>query len=270
MKRAHLAVLAFAGFAACTTMTDPFERGAAAERRGDLVAALRAYEAVSTAHVRHADARAAANVIENRVQRAEQALLHGIVLRGAGRDRDALAAFEAARHAWPRLPSIDTWIGATRDRLSRSGGPAPAFAAFAPAVDCEGGSAPLAEDDEVAAGPVAPPPTFDASQQRQLFSGDGEDPVVLGLVAVEARLGRGELELAVIDLLELARRFPGDARVQSRLARVLHQRALLRYGQGALTTAIADWERVLQIQPENRVVRAMLDAVKAEAATPAQ
>lgn len=269
MSRARLAALAFAGLAACTAMSDPFDRGAAAERRGDLVAALRAYEAVGTAHARHADARAAANVIENRLQRAEEALLHGILLRNAGRDRDALASFEVARHGWPRLPSIDVWIGATRDRLARSGDRTRSVASFVPAVACEEESPPP-DAGEVASVQAVPTTTFDATEQRQLFVGDGEDPVVLGLVAVEGRLGRGELEIAVIDLLELARRFPGDARVQNRLARVLHQRALLRYGQGALTTAIADWERVLQIQPENRLVRTMLDAVRIEAATPAQ
>src|SRR5690606_32346304 len=53
----------------------------------------------------------------------------------------------------------------------------------------------------------------------------GEDPVALGLVSVEGRLSRGELSLAVHDLIELSRRFPIDARVNVRLGRLLHQRA---------------------------------------------
>ena len=92
----------------------------------------------------------------------------------------------------------------------------------------------------------------------------GEDPVVLGLVAVEARLGRGELALAVRDLIELARRFPADARVNRRLVRLLHQRALVNYGQGSVVAAVTDWRRVLEIEPDNRVVRKLLQRAVAE------
>lgn len=96
-----------------------------------------------------------------------------------------------------------------------------------------------------------------ASSPRRLSN--GEDPVALGLVSVEARLGRGELPAAVRDLIELARRFPSDARVNLRLGRLLHQRALMHYGQGSVAAAIADWRRVLNIEPENQAVRDLLE-----------
>ena len=92
----------------------------------------------------------------------------------------------------------------------------------------------------------------------------GEDPVVLGLVAVEGRLSRGELALAVRDLIELSRRFRDDVRVNRRLSRLLHQRALMSYGQGSVAAAVTDWRRVLEIEPGNRVVQKLLDRALAE------
>ncbi|MCA8950723.1 MAG: hypothetical protein KDE27_14570 [Planctomycetes bacterium] len=91
------------------------------------------------------------------------------------------------------------------------------------------------------------------------------DSVALGLVAVETRLGRGDLEAAVADLIELSKRYPEDARVRLRLARVLHQRALQRYGHGQLAAAIVDWERVVALDPSNAIARSQLAAARAEA-----
>ena len=268
--------------AACAVQpTDPFDRGMLAARRGDLLEALRAFENTPASHPRHVDARIAATDVENRVRRGQQALLDGLALRAEGRDREAIASLHRARDAWPGLPSIDAWIGLTRDRWSTTNVrvpvaplPAPATAGE-PAPDvrvvstASPGTAPaspmvLAPGPAAVDGPTRPAPDdFDGGLDHL-----GEDPIISGLVAVEARLGHGELELAVIDLMELARRHPTELRVQNRLARVLHQRALLRYGQGTLSTAIADWERVLAIQPDNRLVRALLDAVRHEAAAP--
>lgn len=256
--------------ASCATApADPFASAGVALRRGDLLSALRAYEAVPTSHVRYGEARASAIEIEVRVQRSQEALLQGLVQRSSGHDRAALASLENARDAWPGLPSIDAWIAATRDRLARSAAMATPAIAAEPAVDCEFEMvAALANAGAEVPPPSTPATTAPESEPRAPSVAAGEDPIALGLVAVEARLGHGELELAVIDLLELARRYPVDRRVQSRLVRVLHQRALLRYGQGALIAAIGDWERVIALQPDNRVVQALLDAVRAEAAAP--
>lgn len=88
--------------------------------------------------------------------------------------------------------------------------------------------------------------------------------VAAGLMAVEAKLGRGQLEAAVTDLLDLAQQFPAEVRVRLRLVRVLNQRALLRYGDGAVAKAIADWQRVLELDPDNASARRMLDAAISE------
>lgn len=106
------------------------------------------------------------------------------------------------------------------------------------------------------AAPAGPTPT-----RRLPMS---QDPVALGMVSVEAALGRGELTVAVRDLIELARRFPDDKRVNVRLSRLLHQRALMHYGSGAVAAAIADWQRVLKIEPDNQRVRRLLQRARAE------
>jgi len=112
----------------------------------------------------------------------------------------------------------------------------------------QGGAVVAPEGAKTAAAPAAKPRRLPMSQ----------DPVALGMVSVEAALGRGELTVAVRDLIELARRFPDDARVNRRLGRLLHQRALMHYGSGAVAAAVADWRRVLKIEPDNKRVKRLL------------
>ena len=47
-------------------------------------------------------------------------------------------------------------------------------------------------------------------------------------------------------------------------ARVLHQRALLRYGQGFLEGAVEDWKRVLELRGKHRQAQAFLKAAETE------
>lgn len=158
--------------------------------------------------------------------------------------------------------------------------PAPEVAvAVAPAAPDEAAVVPPVRVAEPAAAPVTSPVPAAAPAADVAATGapsapkpaaapevpvGAEDSVALGLVAVELRLGRGQLEAAVVDLLELARRFPADARVRGRLVRVLHQRALLCYGQGNVAMAISDWQRLLELDPEHRSARRMLDAARSE------
>lgn len=85
-----------------------------------------------------------------------------------------------------------------------------------------------------------------------------EDPVALGLVLVEARIGLGELNLAVGDLVELLQRFPNDRRVSGRVVDLLYQRALMYYGRGSMAAAFADWQFLLELDPDNRAVKKMI------------
>ncbi len=258
---ASVGLLLLAGCA--TTPADSFAAAQAAMRRDDLLAALLAYDAVPVAHPRYPEACAGAAAVEVRLRRGQELMLAGFERRADRQDAAALQYLQQARDVWPGLPGVEVMIAATRHRLQRAG-----FASDRADHVPIRIPLPAADASELTASDF--PPNGDsgtgvagASQLAPLEP--AEESVVLGLVAVETRLGRGELELAVVDLLELARRFPSDVRVQRRLARVLHQRGLLRYGQGALTAALLDWERVLAIEPENREIADLLQAVRAEA-----
>ena len=74
----------------------------------------------------------------------------------------------------------------------------------------------------------------------------------------------------VHDLIELSRRFPTDRRVQRRLGPLLHQRALMSYGQGLVAAAVADWRRVLSMDPDNDAVRRLLKKAQAELREPSR
>ena len=93
-----------------------------------------------------------------------------------------------------------------------------------------------------------------------------DDPVALGLVLVEARIGVGALDLAVFDLVELWRRFPNDRRVRRRVIGLLHQRALMHYGRGQVGAAVADWRFLLEMDPGNRAVEKMVTRTLRESA----
>lgn len=90
--------------------------------------------------------------------------------------------------------------------------------------------------------------------------------VAVALARIESQLGRGEVHDAMADLTALSLRAPGDVRVGGRLGRLLHQRALGRYGGGALAAAIADWEQVLRLAPNHAAARALLATARVEAA----
>lgn len=140
--------------------------------------------------------------------------------------------------------------------------PAPAQAPLSvpPVQGPEVGAAEAVPVRGAAAGPVA----REVPVADELLVPPVDGAVAAGLMAVEAKLGRGQLEAAVTDLLDLAQQFPAEIRVRLRLVRVLNQRALLRYGDGAVAKAIADWQRVLELDPENANARRMLDAAISE------
>ena len=291
---------------------DPFARANWALQRGDLGGALIAYDSVPVAHARYPDARAGAIAVERSMRRCHELLLEALLMRSEWRDQDALAMFERAQALWPKLPGVDGWIAATRQRLHSL--PAASPLAEVSAVDSEPIPVPWIEiaeprpvpllTAEGSPNPVVPPapasaiavavaPTMPAEVSVPAPAGSvvhspeppsgtatdipvpapavepplsaaGNDPVALGLVDVESKLRSGQMQLAVTSLIGLSDRFPGDARVRVRLARLLQQRALLRYGEGAVPEAIVDWQRVLDLEPSNEGVRRMLGAALRE------
>lgn len=284
----------------------PRDSYAAAERallRHDLPAALQEFDAVPVAHARYPEARAAAAGVERRMRRSHEHLLEGLLLRSEWRDREALVALQRAKEIWTGLPCVDVLIRATEHRIDlfAAGVVSALPVAAAPAVPAATVDAPPAAtsaqelapapalrvdpavppDAALVAAPtgadqvqddpraVEPPPQV-ATAPRTVSPAYAEEGVGAGLMQVEARLGSGDLEGAVAELFALAARYPGEVRVRLRLVRVLHQRALLRYGQGALGAAILDWERVTELDPQHAVARNLLAAARAEAGGSAQ
>jgi hypothetical protein len=259
------------GLCACATQPDIFAVAERALLAQDLPAALVAFDAVPVEHPNYPEARAAALGVERRMRRSHELVLEGLLLRGEWLDEEALAPLQRAQAIWPRMPGLDALIAATGHRAGLLGaerstaGTSPAIVRVEPGG--EGATAaglPGAPVQEPAAIPVLPaplpaPPAVVADEVPR-----HEDPVALGLVAVESKLAHGDLEAAVVDLIELAKRFPDEARIGSRLARVLHQRALMRYGLGQLAAAITDWERVVALDPRNALAAGLLLSARAE------
>lgn len=283
----RLTVLVVAALAACTSAPrDPFRDGERALLADDLAGALLAYDAVPVSHARYPEARAAAAGVERRMRRGHEVLLDGLLLRSEWRDREAITQLRRAREIWPGLPGIDALIAATEHRLELFDEPASDAQASAlmestttdtvpTTVPVEVGPAPLLETAAGAqmpavnqVGPTSAPDIVPSATVTDESAGaaHGDDPIAVGLIAVERRLGRGELELAVADLLDLAQQHPGEPRIRVHLVRVLHQRALVRYGQGSLTSAIEDWQRVLELDPGHRLAHNLLRSARAEAA----
>lgn len=274
MKVHSAAVAAFALVAAgChTTPRDPFLAAERALLSSDLPAALQQFDAVPVAHPRYPEARAAAAGVERRMRRSHENLLDGLLLRAEWRDRDALAALHRAREIWPAMPGVEVLIQATEQRLALfAAQDAEAAAAANPAGVTP---VPLPSADELRVPELVAPPAAPIAELQVPApvvvpvpkEPPRDDAVSRALVDVEAQLGRGDLEAAVDELNTLAAGYPAEARVRVRLVRVLHQRALVRYGQGSLTAAIADWDRLLALDPGHAVARSLLEAARAEAA----
>jgi hypothetical protein len=284
MRRSCTSLLLPLCLAACATQIhDPFETAENALREHDLVGALLAYDAVPVSHPRYPEAHAAAASVEGRIRRCHEMLLEALTLRSEWRDADALGFLRLARSVWPAMPAVDGLIAATETRLrmfepgsDARARPDPVAPPAAPAPVVEPGLAVRPGDSAAAGEPFA---AADGSRPQQApeFASDNAtsvtargvgatstDAVARGLAQVESRLARSDLQGAVAELFELARRFPIDARVQVRLARLLHQRALLLYGQGAVSGAIADWEQLLEMCPSHPLAAEMLRAARAE------
>ncbi len=259
-RRALLAVCLCV--AACVTRPrDPFGAAERAMQEHDLARALQALDTVPVGHAYYPEARAAALDVERTMRRCHELVLEAMLLRAEWRDRDALVLLQRVHDLWPTLTSVDVLIAATEQRLLLLGEQprkAPKVAPAAPMIEVAP-RAPVSPPARHAAEPAAPPAGDDAAVVHR-----SDDPVAVGLVAVEARLGRGQMEGAVRDLDALALRFPRDARVRLRLARLLHQRALLRYGEGALAAAVADWRRVLEIDPAHAAAKRLLESAEGE------
>lgn len=260
--------------AACQSVApDPLARAERALAAGDLLTALTALDSVPVAHARYPQARTIAAQIERRLRKSHEQLLSGLLLRSEWRDAEALAAFELARQTWPALPAIDGLIVATRQRQRLF--PEPAVAsAVPPAVPPssiavtqpveEDGAGASAESRSGSVEVAAPSATAIAAPAGETATAFGALPAVppdpvptvdevvaARLAAIEEALSAGRMDSAVGDLMALFRNYPDDLRVKRRLARVLLQRGLVRYGRGDQQAAGEDWRRAGALDPSS-------------------
>ncbi|MGE3172706.1 MAG: tetratricopeptide repeat protein [Planctomycetota bacterium] len=275
--------LALAAAACQTAPRDSYQRGEHALRQGDLAAALRAFDSVAVTDLCYPEARMAAAALEGRLRRHKELLLQGLLLRGEWRDDEALSSFRGALDAWPGHAETRELIAATeqRRRLVQQGAldrAAIVAAATLPTPTPTPLRAPL-EPTRIEAVPVtvampveAPPAPAHTEPApvgpRSPRPASGVDSVGAELAAIEARAALGDLDQMLGALFALHGRAPDDARIGARLARLLLQRGLLRYGQGQVGDAIADWERALQLDPQTDAARALLQMGRRELAFP--
>lgn len=266
MKPAVTCVLLLVGLAACRSIPpDPVVRAERALASGDLLAALTDLDSVPVAHARYPQARTIAAQIERRLRRSHEQLLTGLLLRSEWRDVEAAAAFEAARQTWPALPGIDGLIVATRQRqrLFPETSAAPtavpdvppsSIASTQPVEDLEAGgdgtwaAGPGSDESSSAEAPAAAPAGETGTPDVVPMV---DEVVAARLVAIEDMLSAGRMDSAVGDLMALYRQRPDDLRVKRRLARVLLQRGLVRYGRGDQIGAQDDLRRANALDPSS-------------------
>ena len=259
---------------------DPFDRAEFELARDDLLGALHAYDAVPSSHPRYPDARAAAVGLEVRMRRCQELLLEGLRLRSEWRDEEALQQFHRAAEQWPDEPGLEQWIAVTEQRVvtfGRAAAPTPPPAA--PAAEVVSRAPQGAGVAERATAPAAPASTRPASRSPEKAdvpggaavevasepaSSTASPEVHAALRSLDVLRERGQQQQVLSQLEALAKQFPHDPRVTRRLASLLHQRALLRYGRGELATAVADWSHVLLLAPAHRAAQQMLARARAE------
>jgi tetratricopeptide (TPR) repeat protein len=264
-----LAALLAAG---CTSVPpDPYAAAAHAADGGDLFAALQWLDRVPMAHGRYPESRVLAAAIERRIRSSHELLVAGMAMRSQHRDDEAIRCFEQALQIWPGLRGAGELRHATQlrcENLARAPSPVladPVVAITQPVTEPGGGHG--QDDPAPAAAPlVEPAPAAEAAPGEPERAARGAAAVAEEVARAERALERGEIEAALAGLTALARLAPKDPEVVRVLARILRQRALLRYGQGQLEEAITDWDRVLELDRDDEPSRRFREAARVELA----
>ncbi|MCZ6695102.1 MAG: hypothetical protein O7A63_01050 [Acidobacteria bacterium] len=142
-----------------------------------------------------------------------------------------------------------TWVGPRRP-AARSG-TIPSPEEVDPARSGPG------KDDPRKADPVVARPRLPRTPQQER-----RRRRMLGRFATLMRAGEMDRAFAILE--NLWEESPGDRIIARELVRVQHQRALLAYGQGRLRDAIAGWEQVVRLAPEDTQSKAFLRAARTE------
>ncbi len=279
---------------------DPFIAAERAASDGGFLQSLIYLDQVPPSHPNYAEARAFALALERRMRTSQEMVLRGMTMRSEWRDEEAIQNFEHALQVWPKVHGAKGMILATRHRLlamaqEKQEQDLPEVVTQAGPVTQPGavtqvGAVPAKPDVErepskqpepvVTTEPVqqssAENPATDAEAAEPKSETAGDSPASKAevanvqrqkqLIQVTRYLQRGEMEVAMDLLASMRSADPKDQAVADMLARVLHQRALLRYGQGFLEGAIEDWQWVGQLQSQNDQAQAFLRAARTELA----
>ena len=271
--------------------TDSFVVGQQQAESGALLEALVRLDSVALAHDKYSEARNLSQAVERRLRKSQQLILLGLEMRREWRDDEAIDLFRQALTVWPGTPHAMQLIRATRQRLLALGKPEKGAVGETLAVttsprepSANQSDPPAAPITEVAPREPTPekPDAKDVDKNRivtppQQTSSPGNKKLTpiskaarqrmktlqAALVHVERYLQRGDLRKA-LDLLATLHSEQPDAKLGQMFARVLHQRALLRYGRGLIPGAVHDWRRVLELHPKHPQARAFLKSAQAE------
>lgn len=239
------------------TGSDAFTRAEAARDRGALTEALCAFDEVDPADPRYASARLQSAALEQRLRRQQELVAQGLRLRSEWRGDEAIAAFRAALLAWPEDERAAELLRATERRGRTLAGARDDAVLGARLGGASAGSGSNAQAE------ANPAPLGDVAAAAR-----GNDAVGAQLARLEARLQRGMLDSVMTEMQNLHDAHPSDARVCSRLARLLMQRGLLHYGRGEVQVAIDDWRRARKLDADLQFVAQLLDAASHELRQP--
>ncbi len=251
----------------------PFLAAEKAAKQGRFLIALNYLDQVPPASERYSAARTFARALERRIRTSHERILEGLALRNEWRDREAIEQFEEALAIWSDVAGAEGLISATRHRIANLG----TEPGKAPVGVLEVDNLPTVTTTPVALEPSSESaaPGFESTREVDPLEDTGMPRGTGQLDAsqwravvelVQRLLPRGETSRALALLEDIREESPEDSRVTSVLARVLHQRALLSYGQGRLDAAIDDWRRVVSLQKDNKKARAFLRAAETELA----
>ncbi|MEQ1631373.1 MAG: hypothetical protein ABL997_03305 [Planctomycetota bacterium] len=247
---------------------DPLDRGQIAMDRGDLAAALCAFDEVAATDPRYATARLNAAAVEQQLVRQQELVLLGLRLRSEWRDDEAVAVFTEALSTWPADTRTEALLRGTIERRrlladARS---------LEPSTADQDSSEPLGPANESLALPAPmgeSAPLTDGTSQTPAETRIGPDDVVAAkLVRLEDRLQRGELDSVLAEFAAMQDKWPGDPRVCGRLSRLLLQRGLLHYGRGQIDAAIADWRRAQRLDPQLPSLSLLIELATRELSQP--
>ncbi len=263
MKLAWCTFLGLLGVWGCAAHNpDPFLEAELLAESGAFLGALALLDEVPPAHLRYAESRALAQALERRMRTSQELVLRGMAMRNEWRDQEALRHFQQALQIWPGVAGASGLIRATQNRIhALEQGGRPGQPPEVPTGDDNPDYRQL-HTEPVGSEPGAIVPPVPGPE----IQGPETDEVrrAAQLRVVQEHLERGDMEDAM-DVLEALRLdFPKDPAVTRTFVRVLHQRALLRYGQGFLEGAVEDWKRVLDMQREHRQADAFLKAAETE------